>query len=138
MDTYIFLSTSLIIILLSGIGVIYTIFIGMTEGRKKSVFAALGCTAGIIPHLFISIALSSLLMQMNDTKCLFFKNALESHLLCLLLNWLWNNNLILEMKNDYNSHLKKTIILIKFCNFATFLLWKDMDRKLEDITNTKN
>ena len=67
MDTYTFLITSLIIILIPGTGVIYTVSLGMTEGRKKSVFAALGCTAGIVPHLCTSIALSSLLMQMNDT-----------------------------------------------------------------------
>lgn len=67
MDTYTFLITSLIIILIPGTGVIYTISLGMTEGKKKSIFAALGCTVGIIPHLCISIALSSLLMQMNNT-----------------------------------------------------------------------
>lgn len=37
------------------------------EGRRKSLFAAIGCTLGIVPHLFISIALSSLLMQMSNT-----------------------------------------------------------------------
>lgn len=69
MNTYTFLITSLIIILIPGTGVIYTVSLGITEGRKKSVFAALGCTAGIIPHLCISIALSSLLMliRMNHT-----------------------------------------------------------------------
>lgn len=66
MDTYTFVITSLIIILIPGTGVIYTVSLGMTEGRKKSIFAALGCTAGIFPHLCISTALSSLLMQMSD------------------------------------------------------------------------
>ena len=46
MNTYTFLITSLIIILMPGTGVIYTISVGITEGRRKSIFAALGCTAG--------------------------------------------------------------------------------------------
>lgn len=61
-----FLLTSLIIILIPGTGVIYTVSVGMSEGRGESVFAALGCTAGILPHLGISLVLSALLMQMDD------------------------------------------------------------------------
>lgn len=66
MNTSAFLITSLIIILIPGTGVIYTVSLGMSEGKKKAFFAALGCTAGILPHLCISIVLSSLLMQMDD------------------------------------------------------------------------
>lgn len=66
MNTSVFLITSLIIILIPGTGVIYTVSLGMSEGRKKAFFAALGCTAGILPHLCISIVLSSLLMRMDD------------------------------------------------------------------------
>lgn len=65
MSLYAFLITSLIIILIPGTGVVYTVSLGMSEGRKNSVFAALGCTAGILPHLCISIVLSSLFMQMD-------------------------------------------------------------------------
>ena len=50
MNTCAFLLTSLIIILIPGTGVIYTVSVGMSEGRGKSVFAALGCTAGILLH----------------------------------------------------------------------------------------
>lgn len=67
MNTYSFLITSLIIVLLPGTGVIYTISTGIMQGKKRSVIAAIGCTAGIIPHLVVSIVLSSLLMQMNET-----------------------------------------------------------------------
>ena len=37
------------------------------NGRHKSVVAAFGCTLGIVPHLCVSIALTSMLMQMNNT-----------------------------------------------------------------------
>ena len=73
MNTSAFLITSLIIILIPGTGVIYTVSLGMSEGRKKTFFAALGCTAGILPHLCISIVLSSLLMQMDDRVFLVVK-----------------------------------------------------------------
>jgi threonine/homoserine/homoserine lactone efflux protein len=61
-----FFISSLIIVLLPGSGVIYTISTGITKGKKASIFAALGCTSGIIPHLCFSIVLSSLMLQMGS------------------------------------------------------------------------
>lgn len=46
-----FLITSFIVVLIPGTGVVYTVSTGLVQGRKASVFAALGCTAGIVPHL---------------------------------------------------------------------------------------
>ncbi len=66
MSVWTFIVTSLIIILIPGTGVVFTISTGLTRGRKASVFAAISCTAGIIPHLCASIAFSSLIMRMND------------------------------------------------------------------------
>ena len=50
-----FLITSLIVVLIPGTGVIFTVSTGITQGRKASVYAALGCTSGIIPHLLATI-----------------------------------------------------------------------------------
>lgn len=50
-----FLITSLIVVLLPGTGVIYTISTGLFQGARASIFAALGCTAGIIPSLLACI-----------------------------------------------------------------------------------
>lgn len=50
-----FLITSLIVVLIPGTGVIFTVSTGITQGRTASVYAALGCTAGIIPHLLATI-----------------------------------------------------------------------------------
>ncbi len=50
-----FLITSLIVVLIPGTGVVYTVSTGLVQGRKASVFAALGCTAGIIPHLLATV-----------------------------------------------------------------------------------
>ena len=55
MITLEFLFTSLVVVLIPGTGVIYTVSTGLVLGRKASVFAALGCTAGIVPHLLATI-----------------------------------------------------------------------------------
>ncbi len=50
-----FLITSLIVVLAPGTGVVYTVSTGIVQGRQASIFAALGCTAGIIPHLLATV-----------------------------------------------------------------------------------
>jgi len=50
-----FLVTSLVVVLIPGTGVIYTISNGLFLGRRASIAAAFGCTAGIVPHLTASI-----------------------------------------------------------------------------------
>lgn len=55
MITFNFLITSLIVVLIPGTGVVYTVSTGLTLGRRASIFAALGCTAGIVPHLLATV-----------------------------------------------------------------------------------
>jgi threonine/homoserine/homoserine lactone efflux protein len=50
-----FFITSLIVVLVPGTGVIYTVSTGLVHGRRASVFAAIGCTAGILPHLLATV-----------------------------------------------------------------------------------
>ncbi len=50
-----FFVTSLIVVLLPGTGVIYTMAIGLGRGFRASVAAAFGCTFGIVPAAFASI-----------------------------------------------------------------------------------
>jgi threonine/homoserine/homoserine lactone efflux protein len=50
-----FLITSLIVVLIPGTGVLYTVSTGLVQGRSASVYAALGCTAGIVPHLLATV-----------------------------------------------------------------------------------
>ena len=50
-----FLITSLIVILLPGTGVLYTLAIGLGGGFRSSVSAAFGCTLGIVPAAVASI-----------------------------------------------------------------------------------
>ncbi|MDG1857745.1 MAG: LysE family translocator [Emcibacteraceae bacterium] len=50
-----FFITSIVVILLPGTGVLYTVAIGLGRGFRASVAAAIGCTAGIIPAALASI-----------------------------------------------------------------------------------
>lgn len=50
-----FILTSLVVVLVPGTGVIYTVSTGLFRGARASMAAAVGCTAGIIPHLTASI-----------------------------------------------------------------------------------
>ncbi len=50
-----FLITSLIVVLLPGTGVLYTLAIGLGQGMRASIAAAFGCTLGIVPHILASI-----------------------------------------------------------------------------------
>lgn len=50
-----FLLTSLIVIIVPGTGVLYTLAFGLSKGWRASVLAAVGCTFGIVPHIAASI-----------------------------------------------------------------------------------
>ncbi len=46
-----FLVTALVVVIAPGTGVIYTLALGLGQGRGASIWAATGCTLGIVPHL---------------------------------------------------------------------------------------
>ncbi|MBZ9557821.1 LysE family transporter [Halomonas coralii] len=49
-----FLLTALIVVLLPGTGVLYTLATGLGLGGRAAVLAALGCTLGIVPQLMLA------------------------------------------------------------------------------------
>ncbi len=51
-----FFLTSLVVVLLPGTGVLYTLAFGLGRGWRASILAAFGCTLGIVPHIAASIA----------------------------------------------------------------------------------
>jgi threonine/homoserine/homoserine lactone efflux protein len=50
-----YLLTSIIVILLPGTGVLYTLAHGLSRGWRASMLAAFGCTLGIVPHIAASV-----------------------------------------------------------------------------------
>ncbi len=81
-----FLLTSLIVVLLPGTGVIYTIGIGLTRGPLASIAAAAGCTTGILPHMAAAIFGVAALLH---TSALIF-NAFKIAGLVYLLYLAWS------------------------------------------------
>jgi len=55
MISFEFFVTSLVVVLIPGTGVIFTVSSGIAQGRKASLWAALGCTLGILPHLLATV-----------------------------------------------------------------------------------
>lgn len=51
MITLQFLLTALVVVIIPGTGVVYTLALGLGQGRRAALWAALGCTFGIVPHL---------------------------------------------------------------------------------------
>jgi threonine/homoserine/homoserine lactone efflux protein len=60
-----FLTTSLVVVLIPGTGVIYTVSTGLFLGWRQSIAAALGCTAGILPHLCACVLGLSAILHMS-------------------------------------------------------------------------
>lgn len=54
MNTDFFIIT-LIVVATPGTGALFTIATGLSEGRRKSLVAAFGCTLGILPHMAAAI-----------------------------------------------------------------------------------
>ena len=81
-----FLITSLVVVLIPGTGVIYTVSTGLVQGRRASVYAALGCTAGIVPHLLATVLGLAAVMHTSALAFQVLKYARRLPLLCGLCN----------------------------------------------------
>lgn len=50
-----FMLTAFVVVIAPGTGVIYTLSIGLGQGRRASAAAAFGCSVGIVPHLMAAV-----------------------------------------------------------------------------------
>lgn len=92
-----FLITSLVVVLIPGTGVIYTISNGLFLGWRASIAAATGCTAGIIPHLSASILGLSAILHMSALAFQVVKFAGAAYLLYLAwVMWRETSSLIFD------------------------------------------
>jgi threonine/homoserine/homoserine lactone efflux protein len=83
MITVQFLITSLIVVLIPGTGVVFTVSTGLLQGPRASVFAAFGCTAGIVPHLLATVLGLAALMHTSALAFQMLKYAGVLYLLYL-------------------------------------------------------
>ncbi len=97
-----FLLTSLIVVLVPGTGVIYTVSTGLTLRSKASIAAAFGCTLGILPHLTASILGLSALLHMSARAFQILKFAGTFYL--LYLAWgMWRDTGSLKLDDSTNE-----------------------------------
>ena len=75
--------TSLVVVLVPGTGVIYTVSAGITGGLRKSLWAAGGCTLGILPHVVASLVGVSALLHSSAVAFSVLKYAGVAYLLFL-------------------------------------------------------
>ena len=90
-----FLLTSLVVVLVPGTGVIYTVSTGLFRGWRASLVAALGCTAGILPHLLACILGLSALLHVSAVAFQTLKFAGAIYLLYLAWS-MWRDTGVLR------------------------------------------
>jgi len=113
-----FLVTSLVVVLVPGTGVIYTVSTGLVFGLKASIAAAFGCTAGIIPHLLASIMGLAALLHMSAVAFQALKFAGVGYL--LYLAWtMWREN---DAINFASSNREKGLLKIASRGFLINIL----------------
>lgn len=102
-----FLFTSLVVVLVPGTGVIYTISTGLFMGWKSSIAAASGCTAGILPHLLGCVLGLSAILHLSSVAFQMLKFVGAAYL--LYLAWaMWRDKgaINIEASGQKNSLLQ--------------------------------
>ncbi|HET6823032.1 MAG TPA: LysE family translocator, partial [Anaerolineales bacterium] len=105
-----FLLASLIVVLIPGTGVVYTITTGLTLKWRASLAAAVGCTLGIVPHILASILGLSALLNMSAQVFSAIKWAGALYLLYLAWN-MWREAGTLEIQKKSTETSFRNIIL---------------------------
>lgn len=106
MITIEFLLTSLVVILIPGTGVLYTVSTGLFIGKRASLFAALGCTFGIIPALLASSLGLAAIFHSSAVAFQVVKYVGAAYL--LYLAWqMWRSSSVLSVnKNEARQHYR--------------------------------
>ncbi len=113
MITVQFLITSLVVVLIPGPGVVFTVSTGIIHGRQASVFGALGCTAGILPHLLATVLGLAALLHASAVAFQVLKFAGVAYL--LYLAWgTWRDKAAFVIEHDRNAAGATSLVLKAF------------------------
>ncbi len=105
-----FLITSLIVVLVPGTGVIYTVSTGLALRWRASIAAAIGCTAGIIPHLIASIV--GLSAVLHHSAIVFQILKIAGSLYLLYLAWsMWRETGVIQLDGQTSSRSAVQIVI---------------------------
>lgn len=105
-----FLLTSLVVVLLPGTGVIYTIAIGLGRGFRASVAAAVGCTLGIVPAAAASILGLAAIFHASATAFVFVKYLGVAYLFYMAWSILRDDGLMQVRENAIEKSLFRTAL----------------------------
>jgi threonine/homoserine/homoserine lactone efflux protein len=108
-----FLITSLVVVLIPGTGVIYTVSTGLFLGWRASIAAAFGCTAGIIPHLSASILGLSVILHMSAVAFQVIKYAGAVYLLYLAWS-MWRETGVIKFNSPAHKNSFRQIAIRGF------------------------
>ncbi|RXJ80758.1 lysine transporter LysE [Arcobacter sp. F2176] len=97
-----FLLTSLVVVLIPGTGVLYTVSTGLFFGKRASFFASLGCTLGIVPSLLASILGLAVVIHTSALAFQIVKYAGVVYLLYLAY-LMWKSNDSLSLNEEINA-----------------------------------
>lgn len=108
---YIF--TALIVVLMPGSGVLYTVAVGLFMGARASFFATIGCTLGILPSLLASIMGLALIIHTSALAFQIVKFAGVIYLLFLAYSMLGAQGLF-ALKQDQTQNSLYAVALKGF------------------------
>lgn len=102
-----FFLTSLVVVLLPGTGVLYTIAVGLGRGFKPSVAAAFGCTLGIVPAAIASIVGLAALLHTSALAFLAIKYLGVAYLFYMAWNVLKDGGAMeIQEDNDTKGYVR--------------------------------
>jgi len=110
MITVEFLITSLIVVLIPGTGVVFTVSTGLLRGRRASVFAAFGCTMGIVPHLVATVLGLAALMHTSAVAFQLLKYAGVAYLLYLAYAT-WRDKSVFAVRGSHSGSSPMSLIV---------------------------
>lgn len=107
-----FFITSFIVVLIPGTGVIFTISTALMQGRRASLYTAIGCTLGIVPHLLATIFGLATLMHTSALAFTVLKYAGVLYLFYLAYTS-WKDQSILVSERATACPAKATALVTK-------------------------
>lgn len=113
-----FLLTSLVVVLMPGTGVLYTVATGLFMGKRASTVAALGCTFGIVPSLLASIMGLAIVIHTSALAFQIVKYVGVAYLLFLAWSMLRSNGALTLNK----SPDKQDLFAVAFKGFLINIL----------------
>lgn len=108
-----FLLTSLVVVLIPGSGVLYTVSTGLSQGRRAAAYAAFGCTLGILPHLLATIAGLAAVMHTGALAFQALRYAGAAYLLYIAI-CTWRDHTAFSLQTGSPAQKAQTLIMKAF------------------------